>query len=561
MNPASEPRASNAERKSGGTLDKLLADMRSFHLAVSTMKTGRVALLATWMLVISLPAQVHYGEVGDQGTHQDYTDGGSSAGIGSASYDYWISNGPWNAPPASGFGDQSWDNEGAVLLAFNPYTGEVFTEIAQNHQYFNPRGRYDGGGHASLGTAAAFKATGGTYPTAANSPLPAGAISEDTIAFTTELRPNGAGNWVVGMYAQASADGAVLGEFDPGHAGISSYNPHFLSAGEEVGSSGSFDGEDIRVYCGYIGWGGAAWMGQFGGAGERGIGFEIDGYRGWVKINISGDRSGLILKEYYFEGAAISRSPGEYGFSVSSRDGGGTMDFRWNSFAGEGYSIVSTEDLSANPDPETWPTVPGLKDLKATPPMNSHVLPRPPGPQRFFALIAGPAPPLFSDDFESGVGNWTTIINDPSGNTRWELGIPAGSTGPLTGAGGSTNAWSTNIGDYGPGSDIALRSPEIDLGGVQGAELAFDAFRDADGFGDAAVVRFLRIPDRQQLGDDVSLGMESLDNDYTRQRIEVVPEALGENIVIEFNFVSDGSEDAFSGLTIDNVVVEALGKE
>ena len=525
------------------------------------MKTGRLALLATWMLTMPLPAQIYYGEVGDRGTHQDYTEGGSRAGIGSASYDYWISNGPWNAPPASGFGDQSWDNEGAVLLAFNPYTGEVFTEIAQNHQYFNPRGRYNGGGHASLGTAEAFKAAGGTYPTAANNPLPAGAILEDTIAFTTELRPNGAGNWVVGMYAQASADGGVLGEFDPGHAGISSYNPHFLPAGEEVGISGSFAGEDIRVYCGYIGWGGAAWMGQFGGAGERGIGFEIDGYRGWVRINISGDRSGLILKEYYFEGAAFSRLPAEYGFCVSSMDGGDTLDFRWNSFTGEGYSIVSTEDLSANPDPENWATVPGLENLNATPPINSHSLRRSPGPQRFFALIAGPAPPLFSDDFESGVGDWTTVINDPNGNTRWELGVPAGSTGPLTGAGGSANAWSTNIGDYGPGSDIALRSPEIDLRGAQGAELTFDAFRDADGFGDGAAVRFLRASDREQLGNDVPLGMESLDNDYTRQRIEIVPEALGENIVIEFNFVSDGSEDAFSGLTIDNVVVEHLGKE
>jgi hypothetical protein len=237
------------------------------------------------------------------------------------------------------------------------------------------------------------------------------------------------------------------------------------------------------------------------------------------------------------------------------------LDFRWNSFTGEGYSIVSTEDLSANPDPENWATVPGLENLNATPPINSHALRRPPGPQRFFALIAGPAPPLFSDDFESGVGDWTTVINDPNGNTRWELGVPAGSTGPLTGAGGSANAWSTNIGDYGPGSDIALRSPEIDLRGAQGAELTFDAFRDADGFGDGAAVRFLRASDLQQLGNDVPLGMESLDNDYTRQRIEIAPEALGENIVIEFNFISDGSEDAFSGLTIDNVVVELLGKE
>ena len=32
---------------------------------------------------------------------------------------------------------------------------------------------------------------------------------------------------------------------------------------------------------------------------------------------------------------------------------------------------------------------------------------------------------------------------------------------------------------------------------------------------------------------------------------------LGETVIIEFNFVSDSSADAFSGLTIDNVSVSA----
>ena len=520
------------------------------------MKTGKAAVLTIWVSIVPVSAQVTYGVVGEGGTHKDYTDGGNTAGIGSASYDYWISHGPWHAPPAAGFGDQSWDNEGAILLAFNPYTGEVFTQIARNHQYFNTRGAYNGGGHGSLGTAASFLASGGRYPTAATHPLPPDAISENTIAFTTELRPNGAGNWVVGMYAQASTDGAILGEFDPGHAGINTYNPHFLSTGEEVGSSGSFDGQDIRVYCGYIGWGGAAWMGQFGGAGERGIGFEIDGHRGWARISVSGDRSGLILKEYYFGGAVINRLPSDYQFSVSSSDGGDTIDFEWSSFAGEGYSVVSTDDPVANPDPASWPAAPALKDLSATPPMNQHSIARSAEPLRFYALVAGPAPPLLSDDFESGPGDWTTVVNDPDGNTQWELGTPAGSTGPLTGADESVNAWCTNIGDYGPGSDIALRSPSISLNGIAGAQLTFDAFRDADGFGDTAVVRFLRAADQVQLGADTPLGMSTFDSDYVRQSIAVPAEALGKEIVVEFNFVSDDTADAFSGLTIDNVVVE-----
>ena len=524
------------------------------------MKTWtKIAGATLGIAVLPAEAQVRYLTVGEGGTHVDYTVGGSTPGVGSASYDYWISDGPWNAPPASGFGDQSGDNEGAVLLAFNPYTGEVFTEIGRNEQYFNPRSAYSGGGHSSLGSAADFKASGGIYPTAATHPLPANAALENTIAFTTELRPNGAGNWVVGMYAQASADGAVLGEFDPGHAGIATYNPHFLSPGEEVGSAGSFDGADIRVYCGYIGWGGAAWMGQFGGAGERGIGFEMDGYRGWASVTVSGDRAGLVLREYYFEGAVFRRTAADYQFTVSSDDGGRTLVFSWHSYPEEAYSVVSTDNPEASPNPENWPTVPGLEDLAASSPRNQYAISRPAGLRRFYALVAAPAPPLFYDDFESGAGGWVTAINDAVADTNWELGSPNGSTGPLTGAEGSSNAWSTNLGDYGPGADISLRSPTIDLQGQQGAQLTFAAYRDADGVGDYAAIRFLRAADLSPLGPETALAMDTIDSEYLTHTIEVAPEALGEEIVIEFRFTSDSSGDAYSGLTIDDVTVEATG--
>ena len=55
--------------------------------------------------------------------------------------------------------------------------------------------------------------------------------------------------------------------------------------------------------------------------------------------------------------------------------------------------------------------------------------------------------------------------------------------------------------------------------------------------------------------------MTIFDTDWTTIELPVDPAALCETIIIEFNFTSDGSEDAFSGLTIDNVVVELLGKE
>ena len=147
------------------------------------------------------------------------------------------------------------------------------------------------------------------------------------------------------------------------------------------------------------------------------------------------------------------------------------------------------------------------------------------------------------------------MVNDENANTAWERGTPTGSTGPLAGAAESANAWSTNLGDYGPDSDISLRSPAIDLSGIAEAELSFEAYRDADGFGDAAVVRFLRASDLSQLGGEVPIDMEVFDNDWTTIRFPVPPEAIGETVLIEWNFISDNTPDAYSGLSIDDVRV------
>ena len=49
--------------------------------------------------------------------------------------------------------------------------------------------------------------------------------------------------------------------------------------------------------------------------------------------------------------------------------------------------------------------------------------------------------------------------------------------------------------------------------------------------------------------------MAVFDTGYTSISIPIPGEALGETVRIEFNFVSDSSPDAFSGLSIDDVVV------
>ncbi|MBP35827.1 MAG: hypothetical protein CMP31_09420, partial [Roseibacillus sp.] len=57
---------------------------------------------------------------------------------------------------------------------------------------------------------------------------------------------------------------------------------------------------------------------------------------------------------------------------------------------------------------------------------------------------------------------------------------------------------------------------------------------------------------------DHALDMSVFDTDYETQVIQVPVEVINEteDVRIEFNFVSDGTADAFSGLSIDDVRVD-----
>ena len=68
-------------------------------------------------------------------------------------------------------------------------------------------------------------------------------------------------------------------------------------------------------------------------------------------------------------------------------------------------------------------------------------------------------------------------------------------------------------------------------------------------------MRFLRASDQVQLGPETALDMTEFDVDYVDVEVPVPAEALGENVIIEWNFVSDSSADSFSGLSIDDINV------
>jgi len=234
-----------------------------------------------------------------------------------------------------------------------------------------------------------------------------------------------------------------------------------------------------------------------------------------------------------------------------------TIRAEFNTQVARQYDLLVSPDL--NSPRESWTELAGFQDIPTDPSGRASVdFPAPYAGTGFIAVREESLPAFFSEDFESGEGDWVAVVNDASNNTVWELGTPSGSTGPLTGADDSANAWSTNLGDYGMDSDISLFSPPLDFSGLPGAELTFEAFRDADGFGDIAVVRFYRVADEVQLGPDHDLDLTVFDTDYTSISVPVPAEVIGENVRIEFNFISDGTADAFSGLTIDNVNVEIV---
>lgn len=233
---------------------------------------------------------------------------------------------------------------------------------------------------------------------------------------------------------------------------------------------------------------------------------------------------------------------------------GDDLIFTFESQPGKVYDILTSNDPENEPNPSLWEV--WQENINATPPENVETFLRPSDPNRFFVLVEKVAPAFFTEDFENGAEGWTTSVNDVVGATLWELGSPNASTGPLSGADGSGNAFTTNIGKYEPESDIALRSPVIDLTaeGLTEATLSFQQFRDADGFGDRGNVRVLRSADLSELF-AFDADLTAFDVEWTDFTVPLPASAIGETIVIEFQFISDDTADDFSGWSIDNVEI------
>lgn len=241
---------------------------------------------------------------------------------------------------------------------------------------------------------------------------------------------------------------------------------------------------------------------------------------------------------------------------------GDELVLTWESQGGELYNLRSEADASAG-DPITWPIFDGHAGILASPPLNTLTIPRPANPKRFFVIEAFPVPPvpIFSDDFESGQGLWTSGSTG-AGGTAWEMGAPT--FGPAA-ANSPVNCFGTNLtGAYGNDANIWLRSPALDLTSHSQATLTFHQFKEIENVGidfDYGSIRILKASDGTLVAD---LEMQTIDRDtggawakYSKILPAAVFEAANNPIQIEFLFESDVTNESveLAGWYIDDVQV------
>ena len=246
------------------------------------MKKLAVALVAVAMMFGTAQADVLYGVAG----------GGIYAApdISSESYDWyvdydWDTVFPTSAHTApSGF-------EGYILLALNPYTGEIWTDIPNEYQAVGGVGGSYTGHPSSLTGAPLLNLV----------PSATGTL-EDCIFITAEHRFDGGGGYF-GAFVQASPDGALLtdgydGEFP---AGMNNWYSKNHGVGDPIGAAGDWvDGSLTDSLFGHVGahnW----WYYTGTASGCNTLAFEMDGIYGWMSMSFSGDRTGVTLNEYYFD--------------------------------------------------------------------------------------------------------------------------------------------------------------------------------------------------------------------------------------------------------------------
>ncbi|MBK1826577.1 LamG-like jellyroll fold domain-containing protein [Haloferula rosea] len=261
--------------------------------------------------------------------------------------------------------------------------------------------------------------------------------------------------------------------------------------------------------------------------------------------------------------AALATLPSET-ITLEISQTGSTLAFSWNSKAGKQYDLVSSTDLSTpvaswavyddlvNPPYEDIPSTGALTTLSGVEKV---------GTTRFFAIVEEDVPVPLSEDFEGGTSipaGW--VAADNGNGTAWEAGPPTNGF-PAAAANGSNCAGTNLAGDYTADADATLTSPAF-AAPAGGATLSFQRYVDTEGdvgeggpdFGSVRILDADNADAEIVDGDFPITQIEGFELGWNQLSFPLPAAALGKNIKIQFQFVSNGSSQ-FAGFYIDDVTV------
>ena len=282
-------------------------------------------------------------------------------------------------------------------------------------------------------------------------------------------------------------------------------------------------------------------------------------YNFWIDIENKSNAEGDVYSIYYQEEGAGAR---ELVFEnyPSDRDPAGSVDLGvalptltslfFSVPTGSGEENVLFDDFYLSAD--------GFVDTVPVPAGSFEPAPDPGYPEDVeFA---------FQEGFEDGANGWSaeTVPLDPfpfPSFTEWELGAPQGN-GPDAAANGS-NVYGTDLdANFEWDTDARLRSPVINLAGVENGRLYFRHFLDCESSIDGQLFDFAQVNILDRNGNTLAPNVfqEGGRTDGWKVREVLLPlAAANREIILEFRFVSDNFDDLDfgpqAGWFIDDVAI------
>ncbi|MDB4410680.1 choice-of-anchor J domain-containing protein [bacterium] len=241
------------------------------------------------------------------------------------------------------------------------------------------------------------------------------------------------------------------------------------------------------------------------------------------------------------------------------------LEFTWRSQEGKVYDLVSSTTLETSP--ATWaPYNDGVNSSYeniAASGSGTNTLSKVGilGSPRLFAIVEKEFQPLLIENFDS-LGNLSLPAgweaSDNGEGSQWQVGTPSGvNTEPSAAASGVTCAGINIGGDYTPSADASLTTSVFTVP-ASGATLSYSQYIDTDfpPQADVGSIVVLSAATNLPLVDgDVALNIEGTSQEWTKESLPLPEAANGQEVRLQFRFVSDNDANVFAGFYVDNVSV------